>query len=119
VSVSCATARQASTVRGEAEVVVVERKFWVKLIDRGTLLRYMDFRGFTVRSLAEAVDREVKKHDKKTVSTKSAIGHLRSGERSTVQPWTARAIEKCLECPPGSLFVAEVSHVSRPQRTAA
>lgn len=102
--------------------MVTEGKFWVKLIDRGTLVRYMDFRGFTVRTLAEAVDREVKKHDRMTISSRAAIGHLRSdgkASRSTVQPWTARAIEKCLECPPGSLFVAEVSRVSRPQRTAA
>lgn len=99
--------------------MVTEGKFWVKLIDEKTLVRYMQFRGFTVRSLAEAVDRQVKKTEKKSISSRAAIGHLRSGKRSTVQPWTARAIEVCLECPPGSLFVAEVSHVSRPQRTAA
>ena len=99
--------------------MVIEGKFWVKLIDQKTLVRYMDWRGFSVRSLAEAVDREVGKHDRREISSRAAIGHLRSGKRSTVQPWTARAIEKCLECPPGSMFVAEVSHVSRPARTAA
>lgn len=100
-------------------MMVIEGKFWVKLIDNGTLIRYMEFRGMTVRSLAEAVDREVRKRDKKSISSRAAIGHLRSGKRSTVQPWTAAAIERCLECPPGSLFVAQVSHVSRPQKTAA
>lgn len=99
--------------------MVTEGKFWVKLIDKGSLVRYMQFRGHSVRSLAEAVDRQVKKTEKQAISSRAAIGHLRSGKRSTVQPWTARAIEICLECPPGSLFVAEVSHVSRPQRTAA
>jgi hypothetical protein len=99
--------------------MVIEGKFWVKLIDQTTLVRYMDWRGFSVRTLAEAVDREVLKHDKKDISSRAAIGHLRSGQRNTVQPWTARAIERCLECPPGSMFVGKVSHVSRPRKTAA
>jgi hypothetical protein len=103
----------------EAAVNVVEGRFWVRLISHEALAQYMGFRGETVRSLAEAVDRENMKSHKKETSTRAIVGLLRSGKRDTCQPWTARSIEKCLQAPPGSLFVPKVSHVSRPQRTAA
>lgn len=105
--------------------MVQEARFWVKLISADALAHYMGFRDHTVRSLAAEVDAEVRRMARKnpevptSVSTRAAIGHLRSGKRNTVQWWTARAIEKCLNAPPGSLFVPQVSHVSRPQRTAA
>lgn len=81
---------------------VVEGRFWVKLISAQALAQYMEHRGFTVRSLAERVG-----------CSRSLIGHLRSGKRNTCDPKYARAIEKCLDAPAGSLFVPQVSRVSR------
>lgn len=96
----------------------VHGRLWVKLISSAALAQYMSFRGFSVRTLAEAVDRENAKKGRET-SSRAVIGHLRSGGRNTCQPWTASAIEKCLDAPAGSLFVPHLSHVSRPSRTAA
>jgi hypothetical protein len=93
-------------------------RLWVKLISPDALSQYMRFRGFTVRALAELVDRENAKKGHRT-SSRAIIGHLRSGKRSTCQPWTASSIEKCLDAPAGSLFVPHLSHVSRISRTAA
>lgn len=76
-------------------------RFWVKLISARVLADYMTHRDETVRSLA----------DKVRVS-RSTIGHLRSGKRHTCEPATAKAIEKALNAPPGSLFVPQVSRVA-------
>ena len=81
----------------------------MKLISSEALAQYMEFRGFTVRSLAVAVDRK----GKGRTSSRSIIGHLRSGRRDTCRPATARLIEECLQAPPGSLFVPSVSRISR------
>lgn len=85
----------------------IHGRFWVQLIDRQTLVRYMEYRGESCTTLAAKVDVH-----------RSLIGHLRSGHRRTCQPATARAIEKALNAPPGSLFVErhimpKVSTVSR------
>lgn len=77
-------------------------RYDVRLISRDALARYMRFRGFSVRRLAEAVP-----------CSRATIGHLRSGRSSYVRPEWARRIEEILEAPPGSLFVAELSTVSR------
>ena len=74
----------------------------VKLISSQALAQYMTFRGHTVRSLAKRVNR-----------SPSLIGHLRSGRRKTCDPNVAKLIERELQAPPGSLFVAKVLHVSR------
>lgn len=75
-------------------------RFWVKLISAAALAQYMEHRGLTVRSLADRVG-----------CSRALIGHLRSGERNTCRPATARKIEKCLDAPVGSLFVPQVSRV--------
>lgn len=85
----------------------------MKLISAQALAQYMEHRGFKVRSLAAVVDAELLRSTGRSASTRSIIGHLRSGHRSTCQPATAKAIEKCLGAPPGSLFVPQVSGVSR------
>ena len=87
---------------------VIEGKFWVKLISAEALVQYLAHRDFTVRSLARRVG-----------CSPALIGHLRSGKRNTCRPETARAIERALNAPPGSLFVAQVSHVARDIRSAA
>lgn len=85
-----------------------EWRFEVLLISNEALASYMDFRDFTVRSLATTVERITKEK-----CSHQVIGHLRSGKRKTCRPETAKAIEKALQAPPGSLFVPRVSRVSR------
>lgn len=74
----------------------------MKLISAEALAQYMEHRDLTVRRLAH-----------KAGVSSSLVGHLRSGKRSTCLPGNARAIEKSLGAPAGSLFVAQVSRVSR------
>lgn len=87
---------------GDSAVIVIERRFDVRLIDANTLARYMDFRDVKVRGLAQAIG-----------CSPATIGHLRSGKRSYCRQSWAKSIEKFLQAPPGSLFVGEVSTVSR------
>jgi transcriptional regulator with XRE-family HTH domain len=91
----------------EVEVREMEGRFWVKLISREALKQYMKHRGFTIRSLAARVG-----------CSRALIGHLCSGERATCMPATARAVEKALDAPAGSLFVPQVSSVVRNGRAA-
>lgn len=83
-------------------MLVIERRFDVKLISASALAQYMKYRDLSVRDLAEKVG-----------CSRATIGHLRSGKRDVVRPEWAKAIEKALDAPKGSLFVAHVSTVSR------
>jgi DNA-binding Xre family transcriptional regulator len=83
-------------------------RFWVKLISARVLADYMQHRDETVRSLATKVG-----------CSASTIGHLRSGKRNTCKPAVAKAIEKHLNAPPGSLFVPQVSRVASDAGRAA
>ncbi len=83
-------------------------RFWVRLISSDAFAHYMQHRDFTVRSLAMRVG-----------CSPALIGHLRSGKRNTCKPETARAIERHLDAPAGSLFVPQVSRVAQNGRTAA
>ena len=83
-------------------MIVIEGRFGVKLISADALAQYMKHRDHTVRTLAARVG-----------VSPATIGHLRSGKRKTCRPQTAKAIEKALDAPSGSLFVGEVSHVAR------
>lgn len=96
----------------------VDGRFWVKLISSKAFSQYAEHRGFTVRTLAEAVDKELSKMKatragKPARCSRSTIGHLMSGHRDTCLPHTARAIEKVLDAPKGSLFVPQVLPVVR------
>jgi hypothetical protein len=75
-----------------------EGRLWVKLISTQVLRQYMEYRQETNASLAA-----------KAGLHRGIIGHLRSGKRTSCLPATARAIEKALNAPPGSLFLAEVT----------
>jgi transcriptional regulator with XRE-family HTH domain len=79
-----------------------EWRFGVVLISSQALAQYMEHRGFTVRKLADRVG-----------CSPATIGHLRSGARKTCKPETARAIERTLDAPKGSLFDPRVSRVLR------
>jgi hypothetical protein len=83
-------------------------RFWVRLISSEALAQYMSFRNLTVRSLSKRVG-----------CSPALVGHLRSGKRNTCKPDTARKIEECLQAPPGSLFVPQVSRVVRDGKAAA
>lgn len=76
---------------------------WVRLISAQVLDSYIRFREHTNRSLAERMG---------SAKYRSTISHLRSGARTTCGPEIARKIEKALEAPTGSLFVAEVATAS-------
>lgn len=69
----------------------------MKLISHQVLDQYMEFRGESNRTLAEKVG-----------VSKSTIAHLRRGARSYCNPKVGPKIEKKLNAPPGSLFLAEV-----------
>lgn len=66
------------------------------------LRQYMVFKGLNIRQLADAA-----------CVARATIGHLHSGVRVTAKPETARKVEKALGCPPGLLFEARSSKVSR------
>ncbi|UQB71276.1 hypothetical protein KI427_16800 [Rhodococcus ruber] len=94
----------------------IEGRFWVRLISSDAFAQYMEHRGFKVRSLAAAVEAELRKSGRKgkdATCSPSTIGHLRSGIRNSCRPHRARAIEKVLGAPPGSLFLPQVLHVVR------
>lgn len=74
----------------------------MRLISRQAFRQYMEFRAETNVSLG-----------KKAGVSKAIVGHLRSGQRDTCTPATARKIEAALNAPPGSLFVAELPHAAR------
>lgn len=83
----------------------VERRLFVK-VHRQALRQHMAYRGLTVRGLAA-----------KTIKPRlspSTVGHLASGERTTCSPETARAIERALDVPPGTLFEPTVCNVQPP-----
>lgn len=71
----------------------------MRLISPEALNQYMKFRELTNESLAIKAGNP---------AYRSTISHLRSGARNTCGPKIARAIEKALECPPNSLFLAEL-----------
>lgn len=75
----------------------VSRRLLVKLISPQVLDQYMVFRGESNRSLAKKVGKSA-----------SVIAHLRRGARSYCAPDVGPKIEKALNAPPGSLFLAEV-----------
>lgn len=83
-------------------MIRTEWRLDMRLKDAGMLRQYMDFKGLTIRQLA----------DKAGVSH-STIGHLVSGSRNTAKAKTARAVEEALGAPNGLLFEARASKVSR------
>ena len=80
----------------------------MRLISKEAFRSYMEFRGETNVSLGRKAD-----------VSKAIVGHLRSGQRDTCTPKTARKIVKALNAPPGSLFVAELPHATRGERRSA
>lgn len=77
-----------------------ERSFWVQLISKHALRQYMEYRGYSLQGLADKVG-----------CSKATIAHLHTlnGGRNTVGPEFAKAIERALDAPAGSLFVPRVT----------
>lgn len=75
----------------------------MRLKDRTMLRQYMEYKHMNIRQLALA-----------SGVKRATIGHLHSGARNgACSPTTARLIEGALGCPPGLLFEARASKVSR------
>lgn len=85
-------------------MIRIEGRFEVRVISAQAFAQYMKHRGFTVRTLADALGGP---------HLRSTVGHLRSGKRSTCDPHLARRIEKVLDAPKDSLFIPVVSRVAR------
>lgn len=83
-------------------MIRTEWRLDMRLKDRRMLHQYMEYRRVKIRDLAHAAQ-----------VSRATIGHLHSGARSSCSPKTARAIEEALGAPPGLLFVAQSSSVSR------
>lgn len=83
-------------------MIATERRLFVK-VHRQALRQTMAYRGLTVRGLADAT--------RKPRVSRSTVGHLVSGKRTTTSPETARAIEKALDVAPGSIFEPTVCSV--------
>ena len=83
-------------------MLVTESRFDVRLISAGALAQYMKYREVSVRELAKTVG-----------CSHATVGHLRSGKRNYVRSEWAKAIERALDAPRGSLFVPELSTVTR------
>lgn len=83
-------------------MVIEETRTDVRLISRDALRTYMEFRGETIRSLAQKIG-----------TSHGTIGHLRSGKQQYVRANWARSIERVLNAPPGSLFEIETTTVKR------
>lgn len=98
-------------------MVVIEGRFDVKLHSEALFAQLMKHNGFTVRSLAEAATRELRrmKSDVKEVK-RGTVGNLRSGYRNTCSPDAALALAKCLDVPVEALFAGKVSNVQREAR---
>lgn len=88
-------------------MIRIEGRFEVRVISHQAFAQYMKHRGYTVRTMADALGGP---------HLRSTIGHLRSGKRSTCDPELARRIEKVLDAPRDSLFVPLVSRVAREVR---
>lgn len=73
----------------------------MRVVDRRILEHYIKFRGLSYGQLALKVG-----------CSKATIGHLVSGHVRTTKSEWATAIERALDAPRGSLFVADVSRVS-------
>ena len=89
--------------------------FDVRLRSPRALRDAMTYRRYSIRSLAEAVTRDLVRQKARGAS-RSLIGHLLTGEQKTARPEVARSIEEILDVPAGSLFETRVSNLSREVR---
>lgn len=94
-------------------MIAVEGRHDVKLHSPELLAQLMEHNGFTVRSLAEAATRDLRRRRAGVEVKRGTVGNLRSGYRSTCSPAIAKALASCLNVPVGALFASKVSNVHR------
>lgn len=83
-------------------------RFEVQVKDKRVLADYLQFRQLSYAQLAKKV-REIAGT---AGPSKATIGHLVTGQTTSTKKEWAIAIEKALDAPAGSLFLARVSRVS-------
>lgn len=83
-------------------MITTEMRLDVRLISTTAFRQYLAYRQLTYRELAARVG-----------CSHSTIGHLCTGKRKTCGTKIALQIEKALDAPRGSLFVASISPVTR------
>ena len=83
-------------------MIVKQWRLDMRLKSPQMLKQYMQYKRLTIRQLATAAR-----------ISHSTVGHLHAGTRKTCSPESARAIEEALQAPPGLLFEAVASNVSR------
>lgn len=74
----------------------------MKLISTEAFRSYVAHRGMTMKQIAQ-----------RARVSPQLVGHLHSGHRLSCRPENARAIERALDAPRGSLFVDRASIVTR------
>ena len=79
----------------------------MRLISAPMLRQCMEYRGLTVRALADRVG-----------VAHGTIGWLTSGKRSATKPATAKAIAEALDYPVDFLFSPTVVHGTRTKKAA-
>lgn len=101
-------------------MIRIERRLDMDLTDHKLMAQLMKINGYTVRSLADDVNVELRKKKAGYTIKHATIGHLRSGFRSYCKPETAEVVAQLLRIPTTTLFLAKVSDVQREtQRTPA
>lgn len=85
----------------------IERRLDVEVTSPQVLQDYINYRGFSLQKLADAVTAQGVK------TSKATIGHLTTGHVKKTRPERARAICKVLDVPVRVLFMDKVSIVQR------
>lgn len=94
-------------------MVITQQRLIVKLTNKELLIGMMKHHDYNVRTLAEEVNRRVKKKDKNLSCSRSLIGHLTSGNRNSCGSEVSKAIEDTLQIPRGTLFAPSIVPVTR------
>lgn len=94
-------------------MIAIEGRHDVKLHSPELLAQLMEHNGFSVRSLADAATRDMRKRRIAGECKRGTVGNLRSGYRSTCSPEVAKALASCLGIPVAALFSSKVSKVYR------
>lgn len=85
----------------------------IKLTNAEMFAQLMKANGFTVRTLAAAIEVELIRNRSKATISYPTIGHLRSGKRNTVNSDVALAIAKLFNLPANALFTPRLTTVTR------
>ncbi|MGM9473204.1 hypothetical protein ACS5PJ_14515 [Pseudarthrobacter sp. YS3] len=96
-------------IRRTAALRTPTQRLDIKLSNAAIFGEIMRARGYTVRTLTESVGHVLIRKRSKARISKSTIGHLRSGARSTVNQDVAMAIAELFGLPANALFTPKDS----------